>query len=249
MTRADDARVRWGLPDWRDPAGYPFNKSTPPAQWRWQWLRRRPSYRNAWERAADRARRRGGVLVAEADFPIVAQMDFGPAELIWPGQQLSDGQAESLVPPVIGRAPLVVDWVSQDVGQEIARDGIRLLAFNVNLPIGPQIKAAKAALADMQSARAKEFSESWARVARHFARDAPKIARDLAGRAAARAAERVKAERPQPRKWPLYLRVLDARTCGASYGEIARVLRLNSDQTVRAAIDAAENIQARPPQG
>ena len=38
----------WNLPDWRNPAEYPSVKRTSDFAWRWEFLRRHPSYRRIW---------------------------------------------------------------------------------------------------------------------------------------------------------------------------------------------------------
>ena len=39
----------WGCPDWRDENAYPESgESLEDWQWKWQFLRRLPDYRNAW---------------------------------------------------------------------------------------------------------------------------------------------------------------------------------------------------------
>jgi hypothetical protein len=40
----------WGLPDWRDTKAYPTSQ-TPRLVWWWQFLRRRPDYRDEWQHA------------------------------------------------------------------------------------------------------------------------------------------------------------------------------------------------------
>ena len=47
-------------------------------------------------------------------------------------------------------------------------------------------------------------------------------------------------KRPHTQKWPLYLRVLDAHSMGASYGAIARELLIHQNQTEQAARDVLD---------
>jgi hypothetical protein len=44
-----DAENPFGVPDWRNLHEYPDPELTPLRQWRWQFLRRDPSYRSSWE--------------------------------------------------------------------------------------------------------------------------------------------------------------------------------------------------------
>ena len=41
----------WGCPDWRDANAYPDEFELEQWQWRWEFLRRNPAYREAWNRA------------------------------------------------------------------------------------------------------------------------------------------------------------------------------------------------------
>jgi hypothetical protein len=50
--------------------------------------------------------------------------------------------------------------------------------------------------------------------------------------------------RPHTRKWPLYLRVLDARDAGASYATIARALLTHQNRTEQAARDVVKQAEA-----
>jgi hypothetical protein len=46
----DALENEWGVPDWRDEASYP--KPDEDALWRWEFIRRMPDYRDAWDRAS-----------------------------------------------------------------------------------------------------------------------------------------------------------------------------------------------------
>ena len=40
--------IDWNVPDWRDESAYPKDEGTGLAQWKWEFLRRRPDYRQDW---------------------------------------------------------------------------------------------------------------------------------------------------------------------------------------------------------
>ena len=42
----------WGVPDWCDAAAYPQPDDLSDQLWRWEFIRRMPDYRNAWDRAS-----------------------------------------------------------------------------------------------------------------------------------------------------------------------------------------------------
>src|SRR5215469_8069507 len=49
-----NAREIWNVPDWRDESAYPKPDELPYRVWRWEFIRRMPDYRAAWEEAAKR---------------------------------------------------------------------------------------------------------------------------------------------------------------------------------------------------
>jgi hypothetical protein len=75
---------------------------------------------------------------------------------------------------------------------------------------------------------------------------AEKIHPKLVEIAERRAADNAK-EKQQPRKWALYLRVLDGLDCGASLGDLAETLGLASRQAARDDRDAALRVRDRRP--
>ena len=42
----------WGVPDWRDDKAYPKLDDISDRLWRWEFIRRMPDYRDAWDRAS-----------------------------------------------------------------------------------------------------------------------------------------------------------------------------------------------------
>jgi hypothetical protein len=42
----------WGVPDWCDATAYPQPDDLPGRLWRWEFIRRMPDYRDAWDKAS-----------------------------------------------------------------------------------------------------------------------------------------------------------------------------------------------------
>ena len=42
----------WGVPDWRDDKAYPKLGDFSDRLWRWEFIRRMPDYRDAWDKAS-----------------------------------------------------------------------------------------------------------------------------------------------------------------------------------------------------
>ena len=42
----------WGVPDWGDATAYPKPGEITDRLWRWEFIRRMPDYREAWDRAS-----------------------------------------------------------------------------------------------------------------------------------------------------------------------------------------------------
>lgn len=49
MTPEEIIRTRWGIPDWTRSEDYPNPVQTSDLQWRWEFQRRHPDYRQKWE--------------------------------------------------------------------------------------------------------------------------------------------------------------------------------------------------------
>src|SRR6516165_10294572 len=82
--------ARWGIPDWTNPKFYP-NEATDRV-WRWEFLRRRPDYREAWVSLSAKANRiveRGGVRYAMGD-PDELRLRFGVSVVHDPTRPMSD---------------------------------------------------------------------------------------------------------------------------------------------------------------
>ena len=207
-----EIQSRWGIPDWTRAENYPEKMTD--LEWRWEFLRRHPDYRNAWLEWRGKRRNKWPLPVmgegADITYVLTDNMDeirtrFGVSVLYDPRVSMSED--------VISRAgifytrPVSVDHESlvrlgaalaarhDSVEEAIRRvhqdsDGFVDYRFNITEPLEPQLKKARAYLSLEQSER-------------HGKKNAYRPSREL---------------------WPLYLRVLDARECGASWTTIGKGL-------------------------
>ncbi|NWG86774.1 MAG: hypothetical protein HXY26_04560 [Hydrogenophilaceae bacterium] len=220
--------------DWRRAADYGFAESLTRAEWAWQFLRRNPDYRRdyAWfsetwqaleadygappQRDFFRWKQDPRAWRAESEIAGCAEACPGEGEQVliecWMGAKWGlrkfplDPSSER---PVPGEA---LDWREQaievpEVGcDDLQHDqGIMALAFDLALPLAPQLEAARIALIGRQRALDKRGSLP------------PRTLR------AARAI------------WTRYLRLLDAQQAGAAPDEMGRALGLDAIDTELAA--------------
>jgi len=216
MDDGEDIRARWGLPDWTKPEDYPA-KATDPL-WRWEFLRRRPDYREAWDQwEAFFQRDDGGVVYAITDEPVRMELKFGVSVIYDPRQQLDEWTAWQLfrdahgcLKPVRSSAQdlrrgadiarreaeegynlldIEIAW-QQDMEEACKEAGLMDYSFNIRKPLKPQIEKAFEHLLVLQ----EEL---------HRKENTPKPSREL---------------------WPTYLRILDAHDCGVGWGTIGKTL-------------------------
>ena len=128
--------------DWRDAATYAWTEGLTPSQWAWEFLRRNPAYREAWDRhlkALDTMDGDESYSVGEHFFDeLYADSEFGFAGLYANPQE--DNPEIEWLPPV---------YVTPESGSDIPSDyqGGRVnISFNFLEPIKPQIDSAGAKL-------------------------------------------------------------------------------------------------------
>jgi hypothetical protein len=81
----------WGTPDWMDAAGYPVPTEMTHRAWRWEFLRRRPDYREAWRRcSAAGVRETAGVRYALPDDYHAAELSFGLTRIYDPRSPMAE---------------------------------------------------------------------------------------------------------------------------------------------------------------
>ena len=205
----------WGVPDWRDERAYFATHDLTDRQWRWEFMRRRPLYREDWVRWFWQTRE--FVEKNEARFlrEVPGWSKDKALELVHPDdfiERCSKGVSGKIKDPSrqysdwqLQYAPGYVEPKAPRRGPKRARPrrprGLRYIAahdrrfyesgdwpYDLTQPLPPQFANAKAYLARIQ--------------------------KELYG----------KQNTPKPRRalWPLYLRALDAKDAGASYDLMAR---------------------------
>ena len=162
---AQEVQARWGLPDWTRPDSYP--QHTTDAVWRWEFLRRRPVYRQRWE----------------------AVTTLYPTKKVDGICVVRDPRLGTLCDPRSAAIPHdAASWLEKiHRERRIERE---IYFFSLEEAIGPQIEKARDELLRQQQ--------------KLYGKKNP--------------------DRPSRELWPLYLRLLDARECGASWNTIGKTL-------------------------
>ena len=207
-----DPKNDLGIPDWRDADAYPIELTMP--AWRWEFLRRRADYREAWAAQYDISQaywddlEKRGVLGEgertrhlEMGARHLSQMaeDFGLNWIPAPAWKF-----EKTTPSVFESTygfSYISAWREQGEKDEFGRhvidarlstDAQQLVAFDLSKPLAEQLKAAE---------RTLEASQ-----------------RELFGR--------VLRARLHKARWGTYLRVLDARDDGQTFEQIFEHIEL-----------------------
>ncbi len=203
----------WGVPDCRDERAYFATHDLTDRQWLWEFMRRRPSYREDWVRWFWRTRelveknearflreapgwsKDKSLEVVEPDG--IIERHFRGASL-WikdPSRQYSDWQlqyAPGYVEPKARRRGPTRARPRRPRGRIPAKDWLLyetgIWSFDLTQPLPPQFAIAKATLTACQKVQ-------------YGKQNTPKPRRAL---------------------WPLYLRALDAKDAGAGYDLMAR---------------------------
>jgi hypothetical protein len=185
------AAWNWGVPDWRDPAAYDIPRSL--RQWRWEFLRRRPDYREDWLRYYEPGRREAlanfedeplpeGVSSWEhhysgfAIYPDSA-WKYGIAPLIDPSRACSEVELWQCFQY---EHPYFLHFASRERFREMEDTRRTVVVFDLNKPLGEQLRKAELKLKRLQANKLGSVSD----------------------------------RRRHEQKWPVYLRVIDARDAG-----------------------------------
>lgn len=202
-----DFKNALGVPNWHDASAYPAADTTTPAQWRWQFLRRRPDYREAWLEHYDECQLRFDAMDAQGLLDdrhryravgstfravcepfnverIAAPWADDPGLNFW---RKSYGWAKGTPSQNVSIESLV------DQSEQHEAAGIVLLAFDTTRAFDEQIEAIRHHF----EARQKD---------RHGAVLRP--------------------QRQHKRKWSTYLRAIDARDQEATYADLYLELEL-----------------------
>ncbi len=189
--------------DWTKPEDYAYTRSLTRHQWAWEFLRRNPEYRKDWNSLQERiasavdssAEQDQGQSVPDVNMGLAAKWDlYALADPNIPAHEMRNRPHF--------RYTADVSIMTGDTPQAQDRDGVLwvhwpyslALRFNVLIPVEPQLEVARKILLH------------WRRKVRADSR-----VRRMQGK-------------PQPAKFPLYVRLLDARLAGLSELKIGLAL-------------------------
>ena len=202
MRALPDARAKWGVPDWTRADAYP--PRTTDREWSWEFVRRRPDYREAWERWKTTVASANGVTFARTDDPDATYLRFGVRVIYDPRRLMTDHDLRTASffeamqfilwdDPFLAICELEKEGAMAEASARLSKKeeakraaGLKDYRFNLNLPLEPQLNKARACLLDLQ---AKMYGKK-------------------------------ATPRPRRNNWPLFRRALDARDCDATYAEM-----------------------------
>jgi len=192
------------MPDWRKAEDYAYTEGLTLHEWAWEFLRRNPEYRADWASLQDKIA--SGELIRDMNATTEANAHYASMNLAgkWDLYTMDDpykAAIERHFRPHF-RYTTDVSILQGDTGQGAYRDGVLwvhwplnpALRFNLLVPIEPQLEVARQILTRL--------------------RNQLKVADKV----------RVRTGKPQPDKFPLYVRVLDAYLDGAKDNEVGRAL-------------------------
>jgi hypothetical protein len=167
------SRPNWGVPDWRDAAAYQVARS--PRQWRWEFLRRRQDYREDWLKHYEPGVREAlaiygdrplpeGVTSWEDHFSGFARFPdsawkYGIAPLIDPSRTCSELE---LWQNAQGEHPYFLRFASREIFEVMQDAGRAVVVFDLNKPLGEQLRKSKIKLKKAQVDRLK-ITVDWRR--------------------------------------------------------------------------------------
>ncbi len=215
-------REKWGLPDWCDPL--PYAKKWSDDRWRWGFTRRRQDYRNDFDLEQSR-----NALLAKSlrkTDPNLIVADLGPNQAA-----VSVGLAKKygFVTPRLPN-PRLSDHPNQDIAFD--DHSLRIYYFGPN--ISDRIPVPKGTMAVVL-----DLAKPWGKSQRDKIEASFKEAQE---RWTEQTGSPIAGKRAHKKTWPTYLRVLDGRECGASWGDIARAGLAEDASKARAAWEAANHL-------
>lgn len=222
------AQSIWGLPDWRQPSEYPAKATD--REWRWEFLRRRPGYRAEWTKwqelgSPDEASDDGEVMYAITDDPDSMRLAFGVSVIYDPRKSMPDD--------LLFRASVFfpVGCIVRDL------NAVHVLDAEVDEingePISECIRAAERKFTRRLAAEEDAGLVKYRFDVSHSLE--PQLERARKHLRAIQVERHGKAliARPRRSSWPLFLRALDARECGASWSEMAKTFWSGCTKTYR----------------
>jgi hypothetical protein len=136
----------WGVPNWEEEGGYPKVGELTPRQWWWEFLRRRPDYRNIWA-AASPTNEWGYRYAPDVD---AFRLEFRLSVVLDPSKHFADWDlAHEFWQVNGGYRP----GTSKSASAEAlaAEFGLYDFRFHLNQPLTPQLERAKRLLHAIQS--------------------------------------------------------------------------------------------------
>jgi hypothetical protein len=221
----------WGLPNWLDGASYGDTEKWGLFQWRWEFSRRREdlrAYFDHWCEPTDVCvDGHGKRPEAEGFSHIDARSKFGYSPL--PNPRVSRHNPNLIFPSVgdglgnyiVGFQPnnRVIGDLLEFVGVDLTDRQAQMLREVLRFRYAPVEENEMLLTFDLDKPLEAQFSH----------------ARELLNVYQSERHSKLLQRRKSRDKWPMYLRVLDGRECGASWSEIGAVLRYTdkSPQTAR----------------
>jgi hypothetical protein len=204
----------WGIPNWRESAGYGRTDFWQRNRWRWEFLRRREDVRAAFDEQAENTFLRQQKFAGKEGFPtahlLPNQPGFTAMHVLAPSLGLP-----GLPNPRIGDQPPGVIAFSGWDGELICFNsqqppaGFERIDFDMTKPLEPQLALAGRKLKELQ---VLDYGKTIQK-------------------------------RRHPAKWLAYLRVLDGRASGASWSDLTQIFPMRNG-TEQAARDAWQQADA-----
>lgn len=245
-----EAAKKWGLPDWRDNAAYPLDRLV--TEWRWEFLRRRPDYRNEWIKRSVlgvhpsldplKSFEDGNGEVVDPDGPAycyaedvdIARLQFGVSVIYDPAWR---------GPPYIG---FFTDTTAGITTGRIASSAVMGGAFLERMQRERNTHGLVEA-EQVRLERVEKYEKDFGIVKYVFDLKRPllpqiKVAQTKLLKKQKRELGTKNTDRPRTENWSLFLRVLDAIDCGASYSEIATANFFNTKNRTPQAVRDTYNL-------
>lgn len=212
----NNQREDWGVPDWRDADAYPKPNELTLDEWRWEFLRRRSDYRTHFMQPEEEFIGDSKGLYFERVYKI--------SEVVDPHLSVLDLKTRKGEPDDIFPSYFDITFVDTSLSHHYGhpwmnekRPRAEPQPYHIDLRV------------DLTRPLRPQF-EKFAKLAANAQKSWGK------GRKIHR--------RTHKAKWPLYLRVLDARASGATYSQISHALLRHQQQTEQAARDVLKQAEA-----
>lgn len=202
-----DIRQLWGLPNWQDPSSYGDTRHWTVNRWRWEFTRRRPDYRQAFDDAAQASLSRAQALYSEKPAGRILSIDEPGfcADERWPPKfglsALPNPRISNQPQHVLSFLPLHPSEIYVGEGPEWPNDNDATAIVHVP-------KGRLAVVLDLARPMSAQLDEL---------------------KASLEATQEIEVGKPvtrrsHPTKWLTYLRVLDGRESGASWSDLTAAL-------------------------